>query len=155
MATDPWMSGPAYFGSWGLAHQIPAEQLEAVRRCKYLWVSHGHPDHLSGDSLAQLKDKTILVPDHRGARVCNDLRAQGYDVKVLPDRQWFELSPRVKVLSIADYNQDGVLICDVNGRLVLNLNDAGDRGWGGFVRKLARGYSASSCSTSVDSATRT
>ena len=93
LATDPWISGPAYFGSWGLAHQIPAEQLEAVRRCKYLWVSHGHPDHLSGDSLAQLKDKTILVPDHRGARVCNDLRAQGYDVKVLPDRQWFELSP--------------------------------------------------------------
>ena len=47
----------------------------------------------------------------------------------------------MKVLSIADYNQDGVLICDVNGRLVLNLNDAGDRGWGGFVRKLARAYS--------------
>jgi hypothetical protein len=141
LSTDPWITGPAYFGSWGLAHEIPAEQMEAVRRCRYLWVSHGHPDHLSGDSLAELKDKTILVPDHRGARVCNDLRAQGYDVQVLPDRKWFELSPRVKVLCIADYNQDGVLICDVNGRLVLNLNDAGDRGWGGFVKKLARGYS--------------
>ena len=140
LATDPWISGPAYFGSWGLAHQIPAEQLEAVRRCKYLWVSHGHPDHLSGDSLAQLQDKTILVPNHRGSRVFNDLRAQGYNVRVLPDREWFELRPRVHVLSIPDYNQDAVLIVDVNGRLVLNFNDAGDRGWGGFVRNVARGY---------------
>jgi len=141
LATDPWITGPAYFGSWGLAHEIPAEQMDAVKRCKYLWVSHGHPDHLSGDSLALLKDKIILLPDHRGARVHDDLRAQGYTVQVLPDRQWFELSPRVRVLSIADYNQDGVLICDVNGRLVLNLNDASDRGWGGFVKKLAKQYS--------------
>src|SRR5881398_2592209 len=46
LASDPWITGPAYFGSWGLAHKIPAEQLESVKKCKYLWVSHGHPDHL-------------------------------------------------------------------------------------------------------------
>jgi hypothetical protein len=141
LASDPWITGPAYFGSWGLAREVPPEQFDAVRRCKYIWVSHGHPDHLSGDSMALLKDKTVLVPDHRGGRILNDLRSQGFNVQVLPDRQWFELSPRVRVFSIADYNQDGVLICDVNGRLVLNLNDAGDRGWGGYVKKLARKYS--------------
>ena len=42
LATDPWITGSAYFGSWGLAHEIRAEQLDAVRRCKYLWISHGH-----------------------------------------------------------------------------------------------------------------
>ncbi|MFL5250840.1 MAG: MBL fold metallo-hydrolase, partial [Myxococcales bacterium] len=141
LASDPWITGPAYFGSWGLAHEVPPEQFESVKRCKYIWVSHGHPDHLSGDSMALLKDKIILVPDHRGKRIYEDLRAQGFNVQIAPDYQWIELSPRVRVLSIADYNQDGVLICDVNGRLVLNLNDASDRGWGGFVRKLARKYS--------------
>ena len=141
LATDPWISGPAYLAAGASRTRSRRSSWKPSGAASTSGCSHGHPDHLSGDSLAQLKDKTILVPDHRGARVCNDLRAQGYDVKVLPDRQWFELSPRVKVLSIADYNQDGVLICDVNGRLVLNLNDAGDRGWGGFVRKLARGYS--------------
>ena len=140
LATDPWLGGPAYFGSWGLAREIPPEQLEAVRRCKYIWISHGHPDHLSGDSLQQLKGRIILLPDHHGARVHADLRAQGFDVHVLPDREWLELSPRVRVLSIADYNQDGILLCDVNGRLILDLNDAGDRGWGGFVRNIARRY---------------
>lgn len=140
LATDPWIAGPAYFGSWGLSHQIPPEQLEAIQKCEYVWISHGHPDHLSGDSLKLLASKKVLVPDHVGARVFNDLREQGFAVRILKDREWFELSPRVRVLSIADYNQDGVLICDVNGRLVLNLNDASDRGWGGFVRKLTRNY---------------
>src|SRR4051812_26411377 len=128
LATDPWIAGPAYFGSWGLAHEIPPEQMESIRNCEYLWISHGHPDHLSGDSLQLLRDKKILVPDHRGARVYNDLKEQGFKVEIAPDRKWIELSPRVRVLSIADYNQDGILLCDVNRRLVLNLNDAGDRG---------------------------
>ena len=141
LATDPWITGPAYFGSWGLAHEIPAEQLDAIARCKYLWVSHGHPDHLSGDSLEKLRGKTILVPDHRGARVYNDLKAQGYPVQILRDREWLELSPRVRVLCMADYNQDGILVCDVNGRLVLNLNDAGDRGCGRFVKNIVRRHS--------------
>ncbi len=30
LATDPWLSGPAYFGSWGLTHEIPAPQLASV-----------------------------------------------------------------------------------------------------------------------------
>jgi len=143
LATDPWIAGSAYFGSWGLAHEIPEEQAEAVRRCPYIWVSHGHPDHLSGDSIAQLKDKVILVPDHRGSRVFDDLKQQGFNVRVMRDREWMELTPGIRVLCIADYNQDAILLADVNGRLVMNLNDAGDRGWGGFVRKVASQYQRS------------
>jgi hypothetical protein len=143
LATDPWIAGAAYFGSWGLAHEIPAEQIEAVKQCKYLWISHGHPDHLSGDSLAMLRDKIILLPDHRGARVHDDLRSQGFDVRVMPDRAWVEVSPRVRVLSIPDYNQDAILLADVDGCLVVNMNDAGDRGCGGFVRKTIQRYQKS------------
>jgi glyoxylase-like metal-dependent hydrolase (beta-lactamase superfamily II) len=87
LTTDPWFAGSAYFGSWGLAHEIPEEQVEAIRDCRYVWVSHGHPDHLSGDSLGQLRDKTILVPDHRGSRVFDDLEgAARVPPLVLPAR---------------------------------------------------------------------
>jgi hypothetical protein len=143
LATDPWITGSAYFGSWALAHEIPAEQVEAIRRCKYLWISHGHPDHLSGESLETLRDKTILLPDHRGGRVFHDLQQQGFHVQLIPDRTWVELSPRVRVLCVPDYNQDAVLLADVNGRLVVNLNDAGDRGCGWFVRSIVRRYKRS------------
>jgi hypothetical protein len=143
LATDPWITGSAYFGSWALSHEIPAEQADAVRRCKYLWISHGHPDHLNGESLETQRDKIILLPDHRGGRVFQELRQQGFQVRLIRDRAWFELSPRVRILSIADYNQDALLLADVNGRLVVNLNDAGDRGCGSFVRNIVRRYKRS------------
>ena len=31
LATDPWLFGSAYFGSWILSHEVPAEQQQHVR----------------------------------------------------------------------------------------------------------------------------
>ena len=138
LATDPWIDGPAYFGSWTRSHAIPEEQRAAIRACPYLWLSHGHPDHLSGDSLDGLRQATLLLPDHVGGRIRKDLVEQGFRTRVLPCREWVQLSPRVHVACIADWNQDAVLLINVGGRLVVDLNDAGERGWGPFVRGLAR-----------------
>ena len=140
LATDPWTGGSAYFGSWGLSHVVPEEQLEAVRRAAYLWVSHGHPDHLHVDSLRGLPDAELLLPDHVGGRIAGALRAAGRRVRVLPDRTWVCLSDRIAVCSVADYNQDAVLLVDVGGRLVLDVNDATDHGWRSFVRREVRRF---------------
>jgi hypothetical protein len=138
LVTDPWLVGDAYFGSWTLSHEIPDEQMEHARACAYAWISHGHPDHCSAESLALLRDKKILLPNHFGGRIHTDLRAQGFDVHVLTDRVWHQLSPRLRVMCIPDYNQDAVLLADLGGTLVVNLNDAGDRGWGRLVRRTIR-----------------
>ncbi len=143
LATDPWFEGSAYFGSWTLSHEVPREQREAIENAQYAWCSHGHPDHLSGDSLARMKKSQILVPDHVGGRVASDLRQQGFSVQVMPDRKWVQLSPRIKAMCLPDFNQDAVLLIDVNGRLVVNLNDAGDRGWGRTVKKVISQYKTS------------
>jgi hypothetical protein len=140
LITDPWTDGDAYFGSWTLSHEIPTAQREAIDQAGYVWVSHGHPDHLSSPSLARLRGKKFLLPDHAGGRIRRSLEEQGFEVRVLRDRTWETLSDRIRVICIADYNQDAVLLVDVGGRLVLDLNDAGDRGWGGFVRSIVRGY---------------
>lgn len=140
LVTDPWLDGGAYFGSWTLSHEIPEQQREHIRRCPYVWLSHGHPDHLSAQSLEGLKDKKILVPNHFGHRIFDDLKAQGFEVQVLVDRVWTSLSPRIRVLCIPDMNQDAVLLVDIGGKLVVNLNDAGDRGWGRYVRKVISGF---------------
>ena len=47
LVTDPWTDGDAYFGSWTLSHEIPDEQRQSILDCPYVWLSHGHPDHLS------------------------------------------------------------------------------------------------------------
>lgn len=140
LTTDPWISGRAYFGSWGLTHEIPKEQLENILGSEYIWCSHGHPDHMDAESLDQLAGRKILLPDHVGGRIYNDLAERGYDVSILPDRKWVELSEHIKVLCISDYFQDAILLVDINGRLIVNLNDAADRGWGRFVRRTIKEY---------------
>jgi hypothetical protein len=143
LVTDPWIDGGAYFGSWTLSHEVPEEQRDAIQRCRYVWLSHGHPDHLSMESLEKLRDKTLLVPNHFGNRIRDDLRGQGFTVQVLVDREWTQLSPKIRVMCLPDMNQDAVLLVDVGGRLLVNLNDAGDRGWGRFVRKIVSQYDES------------
>lgn len=140
LATDPWIKGSAYFGSWVTSHEIPPEQLANVKACKYLWISHGHPDHLSPESLEELRDKKILLPDHYGGRIAGDLRGMGYDVTVLKDGVWTELSPRIRVLSIGDICQDAALLVDLDGHLIVDSNDASDNGAGPFLVETARRY---------------
>jgi L-ascorbate metabolism protein UlaG (beta-lactamase superfamily) len=140
LVTDPWIAGDAYFGSWTTSHEIPEEQMRAIERCRFVWVSHGHPDHLSSRSIAKLRGAKMLLPDHAGGRIFQSFREQGYDVQVLKDREWLPLSDRVRVLSISDYNQDAVLLVDLGGTLVINLNDSSDRGWASFVRKTAASF---------------
>lgn len=143
LTTDPWINDDAYFGSWGHDYQIPPEQMGAIRRAKYHWFSHGHPDHLNVVSLPALTRGTILLSDHFGGRIKRDLESQGHSVRILRDFEWVQLSPRVKVLSIANANQDSCLLIDVGGHLIINLNDAPDLGWSHFIRRVARHYAHS------------
>jgi hypothetical protein len=140
LACDPWIRGGAYFGSWGLSHEIPAGQDAAIRAAGAVWFSHGHPDHLNPASLPLFRDTRILLPDHVGGRIADSLRRDGYRVEVLADAQWVPLSPRVRVLCLTDVLQDAVLLIDVGGTLVVNLNDAADHGWGALVRRVVSQY---------------
>jgi len=143
LATDPWIEGTAYFGSWKLSHEIPAAQRDAVKHAKYLWFSHGHPDHINAESLLALSDKTILLPDHVGGRINSDLTGHGLKTQVLPDREWVQLSPRIRIMCVSDYNQDALLFVDINGRLLVNFNDGNALGSEHFVKKIIKQFKRS------------
>ena len=140
LVTDPWLVGNAYFGSWKLSHEIPQKQMAAIQSCEYVWISHGHPDHMSGESLEMLKGKKFLLPDHAGNRIAAGMRKAGFNVTILQDRVWTALSPRVRILCIADYNQDAVLLVDMDGTLLVDVNDASNRGWFNFVKGVIGQY---------------
>ena len=143
LVTDPWFTPQAYFGSWGQSHEIPPTQMQGILDAEYVWLSHGHPDHLNPESMPQLLGKKILLPDHVGKRIHDDLKEQGFDVQVMQDRRWYPLSERIRVYCISDLNQDAVLLAEVNGRLVFNRTDASDHGWENHVRKLIKRYPVS------------
>ena len=138
IATDPWLGDAAYFGSWGLPFEIPEEQRSAILDADFLWMSHGHPDHLNPESLEKLHGRRILLPDHVGNRIRDDLREAGFDVTVMKDGEWMQLSDNIRALCICDYFQDAVLMIDVGGTLLVNLNDATDRGWGRRIKRIVR-----------------
>ena len=74
LTTDPWVFGNPYFGSWGHKYQIPKEQIENIKNSKYIFLSHGHPDHIDPESFDIFKNKTLILADHYGDRIYNDLK---------------------------------------------------------------------------------
>jgi len=143
LATDPWIAGAPYFGSWGLSHSIPPEQMAAIKASEYIWFSHGHPDHLNGESLDLLRGRRILIPAHVGGRIRRDLESAGHQVRELPIAQWVRLSDRIRVMCLPDYNQDAVLLVEIGDALVVNANDAGGLGWMTRITRLAGSYKRS------------
>lgn len=138
LTTDAWVSADAYFGSWTRDYEIPAPQMQAIREAKYHWFSHGHPDHLNTASLPMLTNGEFLLSDHYGKRIYRALTAAGHKVRLLPDRRWIVLSEGIRVYSIANRNQDSLLLIDINGRLVINMNDSADYGESLRVRHFAK-----------------
>jgi hypothetical protein len=144
LTTDAWINKDAYFGSWTQDYDIPAAQMQAIREAKYHWFSHGHPDHLNAASLPMLTNGEFLLSDHYGKRIYRELTAAGHKVRVLPDRRWVALSNGIQIYSIANQNQDSLLLIDINGRLVINMNDSTDYGESlrvrGFASKAKEAY---------------
>ncbi|MBI3197224.1 MAG: MBL fold metallo-hydrolase [Rhodospirillales bacterium] len=142
LATDPWIGDeePAYFGSWMLSHAIPVGLKKDISDCRYIWFSHGHPDHLNADSLPRFKANKILLPDHVNGRIFKDIAPLGYDVTILPDRRWVQLSDNIRVQCLTTVIQDAILLIDICGKLFINLNDAGTRFGARHIRRIVRGY---------------
>ena len=82
ITTDPWINGKPYFGSWSHAYKIPNEQKENIIKSKFIWLSHGHPDHIDSDSLDLFKNNIFLIPDHYGDRIFNDLSKEYKCIKI-------------------------------------------------------------------------
>jgi hypothetical protein len=145
LCTDPWFGDeePAYFGSWVLSHTIAQDLKQDIQSCEYVWFSHGHPDHLNPTSLERFRGKKILLPDHVNSRILKDISALGYQVSVLPDRKWVQLSPNIKVQCITTVIQDAILLLDVSGKLFINLNDAGVRDCARYIRSVSAAYAHS------------
>lgn len=141
LATDPWILGKPYFGSWGHKYEIPKNQLDNIKKCKYIWLSHGHPDHIDPDSLDIFKDKKIILAKHYGSRIFKDLVSRGFNCVELKNNIWLELSNKIRIKNFADWNQDSALIVEIDKKdIVLNLNDGQALGWSKVIKKIIENY---------------
>ena len=146
LCTDPWFDeDPAYFGSWRLSHKFPKEQRIKCENSKYIFISHFHPDHLNLASLRHCKKSTILLAQHYGSRVENELRSIGFNVISLPSKKWIDIGEFTRVMIFNNELQDSALLVELRDNrnkksLILNLNDTDGYGFEKEVASLSKKY---------------
>ncbi len=91
--SDAWRTS----GAGRTRTSFPEEHQQTVRSCRYLWISHGYPDHLHFPSLESLRGKEILVPITSGNRIARPLVERGFEVRIVPDATWTSLFDRIGI----------------------------------------------------------
>lgn len=129
LVCDPWLDGHAFDRSWGLLSPS-VFRVEDFARITHIWFSHEHPDHFHPPTLQRIPPEfrariTVLFQETRDRKVVEYCKNLGFgDVRELPDEEWVEIAPGVRVLcvSIGGF-QDSWLCVRTPERTVLNLND--------------------------------
>jgi hypothetical protein len=124
---DPWLKGEAFNDSWAL-HPKPVLRDEDLARVTHLWVSHGHPDHLSIATLKGLPSErvrniTALFQQHYSPQIAAFLKGVGFkEVIELPHAKMRRFDG-VELYCRQVGHLDSSLAIRAGGRTILNLND--------------------------------
>jgi len=128
LLTDPWIEGPAIFGSWTQypPYDIKVSQLPKIDA---IWISHGHSDHLHPNTLMKFdKDIPVFVPKIHDDRLGRIVKELGFkDVLSMPSFQSFNILDTIEAISFksASIWNDGILFLRTGEFTILNFNDAG------------------------------
>jgi len=141
LTTDPWLIGRAYFDSWALHHSYSDADLQEILASTYLWISHGHPDHFHPESLALFeKGKKLFLPDHYHQELADSARNMGFDVHILPYRQWVRVENDLELCCLDNFNQDAILLMRFGDALLVNQNDSPFCGDKGFIKRIVEAH---------------
>lgn len=124
---DPWFSGTAFAGGWGLRYYNP-DALPKAKSCTHLWISHFHPDHLHMPTLRQLADLApdivALANDSANFRISDALRQAGFrNIVPLYERTSLPLASDIKVVRFPTAGIDNMLSIETREGTILNYND--------------------------------
>ncbi len=125
VVTDPWWAGPAYTNQW---HAWPTPQPAGLeeRAIDYLYLSHGHEDHLHLPTLRRLRrNATVLVPEFLGGEMASFLRdGLGFcEVIELRHGETVQLRRGLKATCYINAT-DSILVLEDGDRVLVDANDA-------------------------------
>lgn len=127
LLSDPWFSGTAFSGGWGLCYDNP-DALRAAATATHLWISHWHSDHLHEPTLRALArerpDMIVLVNESANFSVAERMRALGFrELIALHERKPLRIAPDVEVTRYPTAGIDNMLHVKAHGWSILNYND--------------------------------
>ena len=68
--------------------------MDNIKKAKFFFLSHGHPDHIDPESFELFQNKTLIIGDHYGDRIYNDLK-QKYNCIKIKSNTWFDISKNI------------------------------------------------------------
>ena len=124
---DPWFSGTAFSGGWGLHYENP-QALEQACSATHLWISHWHSDHLHAPTLAELAarrpDLCVLANQSANFSMLERVRSFGFSkVLPVPERETLSLGEHVNITRQPTAGIDNMLHIKSAQWSVLNYND--------------------------------
>lgn len=119
--SDPWWEGPCFGTQWWV---YPRAETTAIgdQPLDYVYISHGHHDHLHLGTLRRLKVGKVLVSSTLD--VAPFLRERGFEVWEIGPEEEVDLGQGVKARLMPTCNDDTILAVADGAASCLNLNDA-------------------------------
>jgi hypothetical protein len=126
--SDPWIDGKAFNDGWALLTDTRFGY-DDFGSITHIWFSHEHPDHFSPPNVRSIPPEvrariTVMFQqtlDHKVVRFCESL---GFArVIELRPNEWFDLSPRLRVLCKPFPDDDSWMALQTSAGTILNIND--------------------------------
>jgi CMP-N-acetylneuraminate monooxygenase len=127
LLVDPWLKGTAFLGSW-VHYPRPVASIDELKPDAVL-ITHEHSDHFHLPTLAHFERETpVYAPDFPNRRILSRLEQAGFcDVRPLRFGETVAIAPAIKATAYEPSGvwNDAIVVIDVAGFRILNLNDAG------------------------------
>lgn len=120
--SDPWWRGPCFGAQWWV---YPAPAVDTLKDVKpdYIYISHGHNDHLHPGTLKQFsRDTTILVA--QSSNMSKFIRDMGFTVIEVGEEAIALGSEGVSCRIMPTYSDDTLMAIADGREVCLNINDA-------------------------------
>jgi len=125
--TDPWLDGPAFYGSWA-QHPKPKVKIKELMP-DVIWITHEHSDHFHINSMEQFdKDIPVYFPNFPNKRIETELIKLGFtNINPVSFGQEYIINDNISIICYEPESvwNDSILHIAVNDFHILNVNDAG------------------------------
>ena len=123
IVTDPWVTGSAYCNQWHLFPKPLNQHL--IANANYVIYSHGHEDHLHGQSLQTINNSAaILYPYSWYGGTTEFFNELGFkNVNEVVNEKTITLTNNIKVTYLSN-NLDNVIVIESKDTVLVNINDA-------------------------------
>lgn len=126
IVTDPWLKGSAFLGGWQRQYKPPLGWEKVLQEADLIYVSHGHSDHMSPETLIHAGNTHVIVPDFpmKSAELAGK-RGMVEPLTPMSLGEWITVGKcRIKIIKDeCPGHEDSGLIVEYKGKYLINTVD--------------------------------